>query len=75
MILPDINLLLYAHNEALPRHAAARAWWEGLMSNESAVAIPWAVSFGFSRLATHPAAFCDPLAPLEALERVRGWLA
>jgi hypothetical protein len=74
MILPDINLLLYAHNEAMPQHAAARAWWEDLMTNERAVAIPWAVSFGFIRLATHPAVFRDPLPPLEALERVRGWL-
>ena len=75
MILPDINLLLYAHNEAIPQHAAARAWWEDLMTNERAVAIPWAVSFGFIRLSTHPAVFRDPLPPLEALERVRAWLA
>ncbi|HXQ22345.1 MAG TPA: type II toxin-antitoxin system VapC family toxin [Candidatus Acidoferrales bacterium] len=74
MILPDINLLLYAYNEALPQHAAARAWWKNLMTNERAVAIPWAVSFGFIRLATHPALFRDPLPPLEALERVQGWL-
>jgi len=75
MILPDINLLLYAHNEALPQHAAARRWWQGLMTGEHLIGIPWAVSFGFIRLATHPAVFRDPLAPSEAVERVRGWLA
>jgi toxin-antitoxin system PIN domain toxin len=75
MILPDINLLLYAYNEALPQHAAARAWWENLMTNERAVALPWAVILGFVRLATHPAVFRDPLPPLEALERVQDWLA
>jgi toxin-antitoxin system PIN domain toxin len=75
MILPDINLLLYAHNEALPYHVAARAWWEELLTSERAVAIPWAVSFGFIRLASHPAVFRDPLPPLEALGRVQGWLA
>ena len=65
MILPDINLLLYAYNEALPQHAAARAWWENLMTNERAVAIPWAVAFGFIRLTTYPTVFRDPLPPLK----------
>jgi len=27
MILPDINLLVYAHNRRAPKHAAALAWW------------------------------------------------
>jgi hypothetical protein len=75
MILPDINLLLYAHNEALPYHVVARTWWEELLTSERAVGIPWAVSFGFIRLASHPAVFRDPLPPLEGLARVQGWLA
>jgi len=29
MILPDLNLLLYAYNPHMPQHDAARRWWEG----------------------------------------------
>lgn len=28
MILPDINLLIHAHNPESPVHAAARRWWK-----------------------------------------------
>ncbi|MGH7819089.1 MAG: TA system VapC family ribonuclease toxin, partial [Candidatus Binatia bacterium] len=66
MIVPDINLLVYAHNEAARLHEPARAWWEGLMSRDTPVGLPWAVVFGFVRLVTHPTVLEDPLAPIEA---------
>lgn len=74
MIVPDINLLVYAHNEAAPLHRPARAWWEELMSREAPVGLPWAVAFGFVRLVTHPAVLENPLPPGEALDRVESWL-
>lgn len=74
MILPDVNLLVYAYNQAAPLHAAARAWWEDLMTNERAVAIPWAVIFGFVRVLTHPAVLEAPLRPSAALDRVQAWV-
>lgn len=74
MILPDINLLIYAHNEAASLHAEARAWWEDLLSRQQPVRLAWTVIFGFVRLATHPQVLCSPLGPEAALERVEGWL-
>lgn len=73
MVVPDINLLVFAYNEAAPRHDAARAWWERLMAGREHVAIPWAVVLGFVRLVTHPAVLQEPLPPLAAIERVRQW--
>ena len=73
MILPDINLLVYAYNQHAPRHAEARAWWEGLLNGPGAVGIPWAVACGFVRLMTHPAVVVDPLDPSKALHHVRSW--
>jgi hypothetical protein len=32
VIVPDVNMLLYAEIDAFPRHAAARAWWEELLN-------------------------------------------
>ncbi len=74
MVLPDINLLMYAHNAAAPFHAAARAWWEDLLTREQPVAIPWAVVFGFVRLVTHSGVLVHPVPPPAALERVRTWV-
>lgn len=73
MVLPDINLLVFAYNEAAPAHRAARAWWEALMVGREPGGVPWAVVFGFVRLVTHPAVFETPLPPSAAVERVRPW--
>src|SRR5262245_17467054 len=75
MIIPDVNLLVYAHNKAAPFHAAARRWWEDLMTRQQPIGLPWAVTFGFVRLVTHVSVLANPLAPIDALARVRGWLA
>ena len=75
MILPDINLLVFAHNAAAPQHEAARRWWEDLLTREQPVGLPWAVTFGFVRLVTHPAVLTQPLDPAAALDRVDSWFA
>lgn len=74
MIIPDVNLLVYAHNRAAPLHDRARSWWEDLMTGQQAVGLPWAVAFGFIRLVTHPSVLVDPVPPQDAVARVRGWL-
>jgi len=75
MVVPDINLLVFAYNEAAPRHNAARAWWEGLMTGREPIGLPWAVVLGFIRLVTHPAVLEAPLSARAAIERVRQWFA
>jgi toxin-antitoxin system PIN domain toxin len=75
MIVPDLNLLFYAHSQDSPLHSAARKWWEDLMRREAMIGIPWAVTFGFIRLATHPAVRMEPLTPADALDRVESWFA
>jgi toxin-antitoxin system PIN domain toxin len=74
VIVPDVNLLIYAHNEAAAQHGAARAWWGDLLTREQPIALPWATIFGFVRLVTHPAVLVEPIRPEEALTRVRSWL-
>lgn len=75
MILPDVNLLIYAYNRDAPHHVEARAWWEELMNSGDPVRIPWAVSLGFVRLMTHRAVMVAPLDGPSALAHVRAWLA
>lgn len=73
MIVPDVNLLVYAYNSDAPHHAAAKAWWERLMNSDKPVGLPWATMLGFIRLMTHRGVLVTPLPFAKAVEHVRSW--
>ena len=73
MIVPDINLLVYAYNDGAPHHGTASRWWEGLVNGAERVGVPWIVSTGFVRLMTHPRAVAAPISPVDAIAHVRDW--
>ena len=75
MIVPDLNLLVYAHNDATPFHDAARRWWEGLVNGSERVGVPWIVTVGFVRLMTHPSVLAHPVTPDRAVDYVREWFS
>ena len=74
MIIPDINLLVYAYVSDAPHHADARVWWEGCLNRPGVVGLPWAVMLGFVRIMSSSAVFRDAMPPVEALGHVRLWL-
>jgi len=74
VIIPDVNLLVYAYNTDAPHHEEAREWWEGCLSERQTVGIPWVVSLGFVRIMTSRVVLTDPVDPVEALAHVRSWL-
>ena len=73
MIIPDVNLLVYAHNEADPRHGAALEWWRRLMNGTEQIGLPWAVTTGFVRVVTGRALGDAPISTSFALEIVDDW--
>lgn len=75
MIVPDINLLLYAHLEGFKQHAAAARWWEQTLGGNQPVGIAPAALFGFIRVCTNPRIFTGPLSVEEAIAVVEEWLA
>ena len=75
MIVPDLNLLVYAHDGGAPHHAAARRWWEDLVNGPERVGVPWVVSTGFVRLMTHPRVLNRPATPERAVDYVREWFS
>lgn len=75
MILVDVNLLLYAVNSDLPQHAKARAWWEGVLSGDQDVGLPWVVILAFLRITTSPRVFMRPLSIEQACAYIEEWLA
>ncbi len=74
MIIPDANLLIYAHDERSAFHAKALPWWREALGAAEPVGIPWIVLLAFTRLMTHPQVCENPLAVSEAAEIVLGWL-
>lgn len=75
MILPDLNLLLYAYNPHAPQHARSLAWWKSVLSGEELIGLPHEVTLGFVRIATNPR-LGRARVPLEAArEVVESWLA
>ena len=75
MILPDVNLLLYANVTAFPQHARARVWWEGLVNGRREVGLSAPALFGFVRLATNPRVLDRPWPVESVLARVEEWLS
>ncbi len=74
MIIPDINLLVYAHNRDDVRYEAARSWWANLLEGEENIGIPLAVSVGFIRLTTNSTVMSPPMTSEQAVSIVRSWL-
>lgn len=75
MILPDLNVILYAHNRRAQVHGAAREWWEASLSGSEPIALCWVVILGFIRLTTLRGVFQEPLSAPAACGQVRSWLA
>jgi toxin-antitoxin system PIN domain toxin len=75
VILVDANLLLYAVNQDLPQHRAARHWLETTFSGRETVGLPWVVLLAFLRLSTNARVFEQPLTVAAATGYVEEWLA
>jgi len=75
VIIPDINLLLYAYDSRSPFHSKALAWWQDCLSKNEPVGLPQVVVFGFLRIGTNARVFQNPMTPTEAAGHVRSWLA
>ena len=50
MIVPDLNLLIYAANTSSPFHEASRRWLEEILSGTETVGLVWNVLIGFLRI-------------------------
>lgn len=73
MVLPDVNVLIYAHREDLPQHAAAREWLDTTVSADEPFGLSELVLSGFLRVVTNPRALVDPTPMDVALATVERW--
>jgi toxin-antitoxin system PIN domain toxin len=74
VIIPDINLLIYAYDSTSPWHEKAGKWWVSCLTGSMPVGISWVVALGFVRLWTNPRVFANPMTVDAAATRVESWL-
>jgi uncharacterized protein len=74
MIVPDLNLLLYAYDSESPFHERAVTWWQECMLGDEPVLLPEVVAMGFVRVSTNARAYRKPMSAKEAASHVRSWL-
>ena len=74
MILPDINLLIYALDDTSKHHSRAKQWWENQLSGSQLIGFSWTVLLGLIRLVTNPRIYVNPYSPSEILGVVGTWL-
>jgi toxin-antitoxin system PIN domain toxin len=65
-----VNVLVYAHREDAPNHAAYREWLESMINSDQAYGMADLVLSGFLRVVTHPRVFEHPSRLDQALEFV-----
>jgi toxin-antitoxin system PIN domain toxin len=74
VIVPDVNVLIYAHRRDVPQHDRYADWLGGAVSGGEELGFVEAALTGFVRIATHPRIFAEPATSSEALAFVRALL-
>jgi uncharacterized protein len=60
VILPDVNVLVYAFRSDVKEHDAYKVWLEGVINGDAAYGMSPQVLASVIRLATHPRVFAHP---------------
>lgn len=71
MILPDVNVLLYAFRKDSKDHARYRAWLHSVVNGPAAYGISPQVLSSVVRISTHPGIFVEPSDLADALDFCR----
>lgn len=68
MILPDINILIYAYNKAAKQHRKCAVWLEATLNADETICFSWHTIMGFVRIVTTPNMFPNHFTPAAALD-------
>ena len=71
MLMPDVNVLVYAHRKETPGHAEYRLWLEELINSDAAFTLSDLILSGFLRVTTHPRILNPPTPVKDAWAFVR----
>ncbi|MEO8182751.1 MAG: type II toxin-antitoxin system VapC family toxin [Deltaproteobacteria bacterium] len=68
MLLPDVNVLIYAHRLESPEHASYAEWLRALAVGPEPFALSELGATGFVRIVTNPKIWDEPTSTEDALE-------
>lgn len=74
MIIPDLNILIYAYNSSAAEHKKTKAWWEKQINSGELIGIPWVVLLGFIRLLSGTRIVEEPYKAEELFKIIDSWL-
>jgi toxin-antitoxin system PIN domain toxin len=75
VIIPDVNLLIYAIDGDSAHQPTARTWLKSVLSGTETVGFPWHSLLGFLRITTNARILATPIPSETALDIVDGWLS
>ena len=75
MLLPDVNIYLYARRRESPRHVEYHEWLERALEGPEAVGVSELVLSSFLRIVTNHRVYREPTPPEAALEFCQAVLA
>jgi uncharacterized protein len=75
VILLDVNVLLYAYDEASSHHRTIHPWLQQLLSGPEEVGVPWLTLWAFIRISTNSRINEAPLEPRAAIGALQDLLA
>jgi len=67
VIVPDVNVLVYAHRQDAADHECYAEWLAGVLAGDDELGLVEAALTGFLRIVTHPRIFAEPATSGEAL--------
>ena len=70
MLLPDVNVLIYAHRVESPEHGRYAEWLSNLANGSEPFALSELGCSGFVRIVTNPRIWSDPTSVEDAFEFV-----
>jgi uncharacterized protein len=74
VIVPDVNLLLYAYDSASPRHLESGAWAKSVFAGTELIGLPWQTVWAFLRISTNPRLPGERFSMEKAVGIVQGWM-
>ena len=67
MIVPDVNVLVYAYHRDAAKHERYAEWLADVVAGQEELGLVEAALTGFLRVVTHPRIYADPAPSTEAL--------
>ena len=75
MVIPDVNILLYAYNPDAVQNKSAAVWLENQLASREMFGITWLTLWAFVRLGSNPKVWPHPPSVSALFDRIDEWLS